>query len=110
MWIPQSLLNLFTINKETVDALRIDVSVLRAKSEVFEHELASNKIMSDWLRMRVNQLEAERVVLMEKAYPGLHLPTPEISRISNRVKEAFDLTSLFEDQGDETTPQPLVRQ
>ena len=100
MWIPSSLLTLFSINKETVDTLRESAAVLTAVNGVLERELTSTKIMADWLRRQVNQLEAERVKLMEKAYPGLNLPAPEIARISTQIKEGFDMQALFEDMGD----------
>lgn len=100
MFIPKSLLSLFTINKETVDSLRLEVATLRGKNEILERELTSTKIMSDWLRMRHNQLEAERVKLLERAYPGLSLPAPEIVNISRKIKDGFDMQALFEDMGD----------
>mgnify|MGYP001490952212 CR=1 len=104
MWIPNSLLALFNINKETVDELRSSVAVLDAQNTLLERELTAVKINSDWLRFQVNQLNSERVQLMAKAYPGLVLPAPEITRIGNKVKTAFDLVSLFEDQGEDEIP------
>lgn len=108
MWIPSSLLNLFTINKETIDALRIEVAELRARDSVLERELSAAKIMSDWLRVRHNQLEAERVKLLERAYPGLSLPAPEIVNISRKIKDGFDMQALFEDMGDPTDTKPAI--
>lgn len=104
MFIPKSFIELFTVNKEAVDTLKLDAAVLRAQNALLERELVSVKISSDWMRMRVNQLEIERAALMDKAYPGLHIPTPEIARIANKVRDAFDLTSIFDDQGEEDVP------
>ena len=98
MWIPQSLLELFTINKQTVDSLRTSVATLQAKNELLERELLSTKIMSDWLRVQFNQLSVERVRLMEKAYPGMSLPVPEIARTTSRVQDGFNLHDMFEDE------------
>ena len=103
MWIPSSLLALFNINKETIDALRLENAELKTRDSILERELVAVKINSDWLRHQINQLNAERVQLMAKAYPGLQLPTPEFARLPNKVREAFDLQSLFEDLGDEPT-------
>src|SRR5437762_3358453 len=100
MWIPKSLLALFDISRETDESLRLDANTLRKENEILGKELASSKIMSDWLRMQVNQLNAERVKLIERAYPGLLLPAPEIVRPQNRIKDGFDLQALFEDMGD----------
>jgi hypothetical protein len=80
---------------------REELAALRAKLEIVERELISVKINSDWMRMRVNQLEAERSVLLNRAYPGLNVPSVEIARVANKVQNGFDLQSLFEDQGDE---------
>ena len=105
MWIPASLLSLLTMNKDTLDSLRLEAATLRGKNEILERELTAIRINSDWMRARVNQVEAERSVLMEKAFPGLSLPVPEIARVANRVRSGFDLQSLFEDQSsDSDTP------
>lgn len=103
LFVPKALLSLLNVNKETVDTLRTEVAVLRSKNEVLERELTAVKINSDWFRHQINQLNAERVQLMAKAYPGLQLPTPEFARLPNKVREAFDLQTLFEDLGDEPT-------
>jgi len=109
MFIPKSLLSLFDISRETVESLRLEVGTLRTENAILNRELTSNKIMSDWLRFQVNQLSDERVKLMEKAYPGLHLAVPEISRaIPNKVKDGFDLQALFEDQGDGSEKLPFI--
>ena len=101
MFVSKPFLELFAINWSTVDSLRTKVAELQGKNELLERELTAIRVNSDWMRMRVNQLEIERSALLEKAYPGLHIPTPEIARVSNKVREAFDLASMFEDTGDE---------
>lgn len=103
MWLSKTLFGLLSTNKDLIDQMRLDNSVLMARNALLERELISVKVNSDWMRMRVNQLEIERAALLEKAYPGLHIPVPEIARAQNRIKEAFDLTSIFEDQGDDPT-------
>lgn len=102
MWIPASLLSLLNINRETVTELRSENASLRATNAILERELTAVKINSDWFRFMFNQLTAERTQLMAKAYPGLQLPAPIITRTQNKVKEAFDLLSMFEDQSEES--------
>ena len=97
MWVPKRLADLFSLNRDFFDSVRTELATVRAERDILKNELASSKIVSDWLRMRVNQLEAERVKLIEKAYPGLNLPAPEIARIQNRIKDGFDLQALFTD-------------
>ena len=100
MWVPKGLVELFSIGKEVVAELRTENSILKSKNELLERELVSAKIIGDWCRLRVNQLEVERVHLIEKAYPGLQLPAPELSRV-NKIKDSLGLQSLFDDLGDE---------
>jgi hypothetical protein len=100
MWLSKSLVDLFTISRDTVQELRVENSTLKATNAVLERELLAAKLNSDSWRLRVNQLEAERVQLIAKAYPGLQLPAPEITRIKNQIKDGFDLQALFEDLGD----------
>lgn len=103
MWITDKILAILNINIAAAAAQRDEVSALRAANSILERELVSVKIMSDFLRMTVNQLNAERSVLISKAYPGLHLPAPEIARVANKVQNGFDLNALFEDMGDDST-------
>ncbi len=100
MWIPQSLLSLFNISKEAVDAYRLETAELRATNAILERELISSRIMTDWLRDKVNQLNAERVQLIARAYPGLNLPAAEISRTTKRPTDTFDIRAIFEDQSE----------
>lgn len=100
MWVPKRLAELFTVNREVLDQLKTDTATLKATNLILERELAAAKLNFDWARVRINQLEIERVRLLEKAYPGLSLPAPELARLENRIKDGFDLHALFEDQGD----------
>lgn len=109
MWLPKSLVDLFLISRDTIDNLRLETATLKATNTILERELLAAKLNSDSWRLRVNQLEAERVQLIAKAYPGLQLPAPEIARVQNRIKDGFDLQALFEDQGGpEDAPFPNV--
>lgn len=103
MWIPKSLLALIDVNRDLVAELKTDNTSLRAKNEVLERELTAVKINSDWLRFMFNQLTAERTQLIAKAYPGISLPTPEITRAkANQLKDGFDIQGWFEDRSEES--------
>lgn len=102
MWIPSSLFKLIEFGQEQ----RSELVALRSANALLERRLIAADIMSDFMRMRVNQLEAERSVLMNQAYPGLSLPSPEIARIQRRPKSEFSLQALFEDQ-EETELSPV---
>jgi len=74
-----------------------------------------------WLQATVNQLQAERAVLLERVL-GLHLPAPTIVRspgaipptvatsapVAAAAAEPFDLVAAFEDMGDEAAKQQGV--
>ena len=72
MWIPKILVDQFSFNKE-------DMIRLRTENELLKSQLSKSEIMADWLRMRTNSLEAERGLLMEKAY-NVRIPIPEMVR------------------------------
>lgn len=97
MWIPAKLLDFLAFSKEDLIAIRTERDILKDK-------LTSANILSDWLRMRVNCLEMERVALLEKAY-GVKLPAPEIARTpvlgQPHHPEEFSFEGIpFTDEGD----------
>lgn len=79
MWVPQQLLELFAIGRDTVAELRQQVTVLTAERDSLKDQLRTASISGDWLRMQVNTLQFERTGLLEKAY-GIRIPVPEIIR------------------------------
>lgn len=96
MWLSEKLLNVFQVAKETVDELRLEVSTLRSENDVLKSQLEHSRIMSEWLRVRVNQLEYERVGLLERAYQ-IKLPAPEIVRTGRDLAPgSFNLANLFD--------------
>ncbi len=98
MWIPKAIFELFQISKDRVDLQRQDIEVLRAERDAFRDDLSRQIILSDWLRLQVNQLQAERSALLEKAY-GIRVPTPQISAVTNPPGPTMDDFS-FDDVGD----------
>lgn len=98
MWVPSSVVDWFHISRQTVEALREEAAALRAERDTLKLQLATSQNHFDWLRVRVNSLELERVQLIEKAY-GIKIPAPEIAHAPN---SPIDMTSFsFEDMGDD---------
>lgn len=90
------------VAKEAMQQLREELSAVRAERDLLKTELLSAKINSDWLRVKVNDLEFQNKGLIEKAYQ-IKLPVPEIvatPAVHNPFK-SFDSFSPFEDMGDE---------
>lgn len=105
MWLPKSVFALFTISKDTVDALRVENSTLRVERDLLTSELASSRANSEWMRVRVNALEFERASLLEKAY-GIRVPVPEITRVTPVQADATGMgfpsnLDVFNDLGDD---------
>lgn len=97
MWIPQAVMDMFHISKQTVDNQREDLAAVRMERDGLRAQLATSQANFDWLRVRVNTLEVERAQLLEKAY-GIRIPVPEIART---VAKPLELgTDIFEDVGE----------
>lgn len=106
MWIPSQVLSWFTtLNNaagsasEALAYLREDLAAVRAERDVLRTQLVVAQTHFDWLRTRVNVLEAERVVLLDKA-AGIKLAAPEFLRTSN-PNPITEQNFSFEDLGDE---------
>jgi hypothetical protein len=105
MWIPQAIINMFTITKEVHDSLSTENAVLRAENTLLRQELTTAHSNFKWLSIRVNALEIERGSLFERAY-GVKIAVPEI--VQTNKSPALDMTpadifggDLFNDIGDE---------
>ena|SRR3990167_6853535 len=97
MWLSKDLVGFFQISHETVQDLKLELHKTQAENSALNRELAALKVNFDWLRMKVNQLEMERVQLIEKAYQ-IKLPAPELTRhMAQDVPDAFS----FEDIGND---------
>ena len=98
MWLPDKAFEFFHISKQTVDSLREDLAAVRAERDTLKIQLATSTNHFDWLRIRINTLEAERAQLIEKAY-GIRIPVPEIVRPNVNPLELN--ADLFNDIGDD---------
>ena len=97
MWVSASFKDWFNIATSTVEALRIELATVKAERDLLKASLTTSNVMSDFLRMQVNQLQLERTGLMEKAY-NIRVPTPEIMKRTPAMPTIPELG--FEDIGD----------
>lgn len=76
--------------------------MLQQENEHLKSEIASARIMTDWLKLKVNDLEAANKALMEKAY-GVKLPVPVIERAAPAAPNPYKIPlALFEHIDDDT--------
>lgn len=98
MWIPSLVIEYFKVSKEAVDELRIELAAVRAERDAIKLQQAVDRTHFDWLRTRINALEAENKALIQKAY-DIRLPVPELMRQTAVPIDPNQFT--FEDVGDE---------
>lgn len=102
MWLSPKVFSILQVSKDSVDALRAEVTTLRAERDLLRTQLQVATSNFDWLRLRVNTLEVERAQLIEKTY-GLKPVVPEIVRTA---RSPLELTSdIFNDVGDDQARQ-----
>lgn len=96
MWIPSKLLPWLEVSKDAYRSLREENAALKVELSTVKVDLASSKIGSDWLRMKVNDLEATNKALLEKAY-DIRLPVPQMVREQRHDPNPYKLPlALFE--------------
>src|SRR5258708_7155729 len=79
MWLPGKAFDLFKISRDTVDHQREELATVRSERDGLKAQLAVTQANFEWLRVRINSLEAERAQLIKKAY-GIDVPVPEVVR------------------------------
>ena len=99
MFVPKLVLEYFGVNAELVRNLQADLAVARAERDLLKHELITHKVSSDWLRVKVNDLEMQNKALLQKAY-NIVVPVPEIIRDMQLTENLPNNFSPFEDMGD----------
>lgn len=105
MWVNRVLFEtVLADNKKQTD----DIASLKVSCERFATESISLRVQKakddltiDWMRHRINALEKERAILLQKS-AGIALPTPEIvpTRPGSMTIPNFDTMPSFEDVGD----------
>lgn len=107
MWINKAFFNMVIAdNKAQADKLthwQNTCHILQTKHDDALAQKAKDDLTIDWMRHRINALEKERAVLVQKA-AGVTLPVPEI--VASRpgtMSAPLSLSSMpsFEDVGDE---------
>lgn len=80
----------------------VRVSNLEKEKTLLREQKAKDDISIDWMRHRVNALEKQNAILLQKA-AGVHLPVPEIvpTRPGSMTVEDFNPIQDFEDVGDD---------
>ncbi len=109
MWINKQLFEtILADNKKLQDAVefeRTGASRMSASTNELRAQKAKDDITIDWMRHRINALEKERAILVQKA-AGISLPTPEIvptrpgTMTNPSMLVDFDSLPSFEDVGD----------
>ena len=100
MFVPKLVLEYFGVNAELVRNLQADLAVARSERDLLRQELLSHKVNADWLRVKVNDLEAQNKALLQKAY-DISVPVPQIQRDTTFMNELPNNFSPFDDMGDE---------
>lgn len=105
MWVNKILFQtILDDNKklqEAVEFERIGASRMSASTNELRAQKAKDDITIDWMRHRINALEKERTILVQKV-AGIALPTPEIVPTRPGTMTVPDFSSMpsFEDVGD----------
>lgn len=101
MWLSEKLVTLFEISRDTVQDLKTEVATLKALNAQLQADLTSTRITSDWLRHKINDLEAQNKGLLEKAY-NVKLPIPVIERAAPTPNPYKLPLALFEHIDEDT--------
>lgn len=105
MWINKAFFEMVIAdNKAQADKLNAwqnTCHALQAKHDDALAQKAKDDITIDWMRHRINALEKERTILVQKV-AGIALPTPEIvpTRPGSMTIPNFNELPSFEDVGD----------
>lgn len=99
MWLSKQVVDFFKISQESFQGLREDLAALRAERDALKQQVTSANLVNDWLRMKVNTLEAERTQLLDKAY-GIKVAAPQLVKAPVMTKEKLD-EFTFDDIGEQ---------
>lgn len=104
MWVNKELFQtVLDDNKsmtEQVAQERIGTARMSGQCKELREQKARDEMTIDWMRHRINALEKERQILLQRA-AGIILPVPEIVPSKPHTLEAgYDSLPSFEDVGD----------
>jgi hypothetical protein len=100
MFISSKILDFFGISQVAFADLREQNASLRTERDCLLRENATLKVIGDYQRIKVNQLELERASLLEKAY-GIRTPVPQVEHRPSPALDPLNVEHLFDDIGDE---------
>lgn len=111
MWIPKWIVQQWQaqqVEHRTLSALLTENATVRGKNAELEKRALAAEITNDWLRARLNQVEAERAMLLSKQ-TGIPFGAPVITpagsdSVGDGTAGLLDDLS-FEDVGDERARQ-----
>jgi hypothetical protein len=102
MWMPRAVVTWLNISLDTVNDLKAENAALKAENSRLESELLSTKVNLDWLRVQYNQVQLERVAMLEKTY-NIRVPAPALQASKPKPPSgtpSIEEMSLFDDMGD----------
>ena len=84
-----------------IEAQRIENAAVSAEVSQLRAQKAKDDISIDWMRHRINALEKQNAILLQKA-AGVNMPVPEIvpTRPGSMTAPDFSHLPSFEDVGD----------
>ena len=108
MWVTKSLFELIVGDNK---AQQLELNKLQAEcvvsvriSEELKHQKGKDDLTIDWMRHRINALEKERAILLNKV-AGVIVPVPEIVPTRpgtiSQLPGDYDFSPSFEDVGDD---------
>ena len=96
MWLSPKIFSVLEVAKERVDSLREELAEVRAERDALRAQIAITQNNFDWVRMQINQLQAENKALMSRVY-GIQVPIPELM---TKPDTGLNLQNLFTDERD----------
>ena len=103
MFISNRVFDLFDVNKGALETLKEQLTEARTELAATKSELATTKANFAWITGRMNTLEYENKVLMEKAY-GVKIPAPQFV-VAPKQDPNFIKDFGFDDVGDTVAKQ-----
>lgn len=93
------------LNRKVYDDLRDKLVAAEAEARGQAGALRTVQANLDFMRVRLNQLEQERAILIERMF-GVKVPVPEIVKVADPFdNHKFNEVFSFEDVGDERAAQ-----